>query len=158
MIKTIIKIIAIVVLAIFQLALITKITILGSIPDLILILAVALVFKNRFQNAILVAAVGGIVLDLVSPLRFGVFTLIFLIIILMINYLLLKTIPSPNNLMAFFIFLGSFLFLDLVIFLAIRVWPSWQILLSSSIEALWAVLILYLISGEISKEEEIKLA
>ena len=124
MIKLLLKIFAILVLAIFQLALISKLTIWGAIPNLILILAITLVIKNRFFDATLVALVGGIILDLASPLRFGIYLFLFLLTLCLINFWLLRTIPAPNNLIVFFIFVGAFLFLDLAPFLFITTWPS----------------------------------
>lgn len=158
MAKIILKILGILFLAIFQVAIIVKFSILGAIPNLILILAIALAFKNRFQDALLVVIVGGVVLDLASPMRFGIYIFLFLVILSLIHFLLLKTIPTPNYSIAFLIFTGAFLFLDLTIFLLIKTWPSWVVLPQAIISGFWAVLIYRFIASEISPKEEIKFA
>ena len=157
MLKTILKVMGILVLVIFQLAIMSKLFFWGAIADLILILAIILTIKNHFQDAILVAIVGGFFLDLTSSLRFGFFMIMFLAILLIINFLVLKNLPSTGNLTTFLIFLGSFLFLDLTSFLLIRVWPTWQVFLTSFVNSGWAILIYSLIGHKITAEEKIKI-
>ncbi len=155
MIRTILKILAILLLAFVQFFLVSKISVLGVIPNLILILAIVLVLNNRFSDAILVALVGGLILDLGSPLRFGLYTFFFLAILLIIYFIILRSIPSPNNLTAFLIFSASFLFLDLGIFLSLGVWPSWPVLVWAIISGFWGLLFFVLLSPKIITNEEI---
>lgn len=155
MLKISFKIIAILVLVIFQLSLMTKFSIFDCIPNLILIFAITLVLRNHFNDAILVATTGGIIFDLTSTMRFGVYTFIFLAIILIIQFLLLNNIPSLNNFVVYLIFFTSFIFSDLIIFLVIRTWPSWNIFLSSLINGFWGIIIYFYLGPKIVSKEEI---
>lgn len=155
MLKTILKIIIIIILVIIQLSLISKFSVYNAIPNLILILAISLVLRNHFNDAVLVAITGGLLFDLVSEMRFGIYTIIFLTIIILIQFVLLKSMPSPNSLITFLIFAVSFLSLDLVFFGFLKTLPSWNILLSSLINGLWGLLIFIWLSPKIVTYEEI---
>ncbi len=109
MVKTSLKILLILILAFCQLSLISKFSIFGAIPNLVLVFAILLVIKNRFYDGLLVGFLGGLILDLSSSLWFGFYIFFFLLIIVAINFLLLRTIPSPNNLIVFLIYFAGFL-------------------------------------------------
>lgn len=158
MIKIILKIIAIIFLSLLQLAIFSKFSIFGAIPNLILIIAITLTFRGRFQDGFLVAGLGGMLLDLASPLRFGTYTLLFLIVLFLIHFFLLKVFPTPNLSTSFLIFTGSFIFVDLGIFLFIKTLPALEILPQALIGGLWGVLIYYLSWNIIKPKEEIKIA
>lgn len=96
MLKTITKIIAIVVIALIQILLMPYFAIYGVWPNLILILAIMLLFFNADPEALFTASLGGLILDLASPLNFGFFTFFFLMIILLIKLLMSKFFNEPN--------------------------------------------------------------
>ena len=155
MVKITLKILVILLLVLCQISLMPKFLILGAIPNLIFIFTIALVIKNRFWDALLMGFLGGIFLDLASSLWFGFYIFVFLLTIVTINFLLLKTIPSPNNLIVFLIYFASFLFLDLMTFLFIKSWPSWSFLIGAFINSFWAIVIYILIQSKIATREEI---
>jgi len=157
MVKIILKILIILLLAIFQISLMTKFLIWGAMPNLILIFAIALVIKNRFYDALLVGFLGGFCLDLASSLWFGSYVFSFSAILIMLNFLLLKTLPPPNHFIVFLIYFASFLFLELLTFLFIGLWPSWFILIGVLINSLWAISIYILIQSKLIAKEEIQL-
>lgn len=157
MIKTIFKILGILILVIFELSLATKFSIFGAVPNLILILAIALVLRGREHEGFLVAGLGGLFIDLVALQRFGIYTLIFLLIVIVINYYFLKAVPLPNLFATFLIFVGSFIFLDSIIFLSVKMGLSWQILIHAFVNGLWGILIYGLIQRMIRPQEEIQL-
>ena len=151
MVKIALKILLILILAVGQVALMTKFSIFGAIPNLVLVFAIALVIKNRFRDGLLVAFLGGLILDLSSSLWFGFYLFFMLVIIVAINFLLLRTIPAPNNLIVFFIYFASFLFLNLMIFLFARLWPTWFVLVDGLINSLWAIIIYVLVRSKIKE-------
>lgn len=157
MIKTIFKILGILILVILQLSFIAKFSIFGAVPNLILILAITLVLRGHEQEGFLVAGLGGLFIDLASLQRFGIYTLIFLLLVFVINFYLLKAVPLPNLFISFLIFVGSFIFLDLIIFLSLKIGLSWQILIDAFINGLWGILIYVLVQRMIKPREEIQL-
>lgn len=157
MIKLSLKILAIIFLFIFQITFFNKLIIFGSIPNLILILSVALLLRNRFNDALLVAVVGGLLLDLVSPIYFGIYTLLFLAILFVLHFSILKVVPVLSIFWIYVIFLGAFLILDLFILLFTKTWPSWVTIANVSINGLWGILAYYILGYFLKTTEEIKI-
>ncbi|MEK7142701.1 MAG: hypothetical protein AAB785_00655 [Patescibacteria group bacterium] len=157
MIKYIVKILAILMLVILQIAIISKIAIWGIIPNLILILSICLILRDRFEDGFLVALLGGLMMDLSSSLHFGLFTLIFLAILAVIYFYLLKFFPAPNWLTSLLIFGGSFLLLDLIISLLVGDWSWQEILKDIIINSLWGGIIYLIVQRIVQSKEEIKL-
>ncbi len=157
MLKIILKSIAFVLLIIFQLVMVTKFSIWGTIPNFLLIIAIALIFRGQNYNGFLLAGVSGLVLDVLSPLRFGAYTFSFLLILLIVNFYILRITPVPSLGMSFLIFTFSLLSVDLVLFLFIGHWPFWEILPQSIIGGLWGVLIYWIVQKIVPIQEEIKI-
>lgn len=157
MLKIILKIAGIFLLVILQISLFDKFSIFGSVPNLIFIFAIALTLKARWQDAILLGGIGGVLLDLASPLRFGVYTFLILVVITLINYLVLKLLPTPRLFMSFFIFIGAFLLINLIISLLTFSWLGWNLLIDTGVNGLWGVFAYYLTSKLIKVESEIKI-
>lgn len=158
MAKILLKIFAVFCLVIFQIAVMTKLTIWGTIPNLIILLAIAMVFRGRFQDGILLAGVGGLLLDLASPIRFGAYTMLFLAAIGIIHFYVLKIFPTPSLMVSFLIFAASILLIDLTLFLLLRNIPYWQLLPQAIFGGLWGIFIYWLVEKIIKPKEEIKLA
>jgi hypothetical protein len=152
MYKTIVKIMVITLLAILQFALFSKLTLFGVFPNIIIILAIALLFRGHFQDSFLVAAIGGLMMDIISPLRFGIYTFLIIVILLLINFVILKFLPTPNLIASFFIFAGAFLFIDLSLALFTLLWPGWSLAIDAIINGFWGALIYWLL-GKISYPE-----
>lgn len=156
--KNLLKILLIILLVIFQMSLFSKFSILDVIPNVIFILSVIFVFKGLTSEGFLVATFGGFLLDLSSPFRFGVYTLILLAMILCIQFILLKNIPEPNPWMIFLSFIGVFLLLNLIIFGLSRITPSWQLVIDTLINSLWGIIIYLIVEKMLKPKERLELA
>ena len=75
-----------------------------------------LIFANQDIEAFWMAALGGILLDLASPLRFGIFTLIIILFVLATKYFIEKMLSELN----IWMILGI-IFIESIIFDAILV-------------------------------------
>lgn len=157
MIKNVLKVFGIFILAIVQLALFSKLSVLGAIPNIVLVLIVALGLKGRFQEAVLTATIGGIILDLASPLRFGAYTVLMLGIALLIQYVVIKIVPPPDFYLAFTVFAGSILFFDLILSLFVLTWPRWILISDLFLNGFLGLGVLWLMTRIIRPENEIKL-
>jgi len=156
MIKNIVKITAILLLAFIQFALLSKLSVFGAFPNLVYILAITLLLRGLLADSFLVAVIGGVVLDLGSSLRFGYYTFLLIVILLLVRLLILKFLPTPNLFISFFIFFGAFLFADLGISLFTFSWPGWSLLLDAIVNGLWGVFIYWIFSKLIRVENKIK--
>lgn len=88
--KTIFKVLAIISLAIIQITLIPYFGILGLWPNLIFLLSLTLILIGAKQEAYLAASLGGLILDLASPLFFGFYTLVLFGIVAIVQLLVDK--------------------------------------------------------------------
>jgi len=156
MLKSILKIIIIFFLTILQLSIFSKFATLGAFPNIIFILAIVLALKNRREDSFLVAVVGGLVLDLASPLRFGVYTFAILDVLLLINFVVLKYLPSPGWLFTFLIMTGSFLAIDLFISLFTLTWTGWNLFFDPVINGLWGIILSLILAKVIKTQSEIQ--
>lgn len=157
MLKIILKVIAFVLLVIFQLVIVSKFSIWGTIPNFLLIIAISFMFRGQSYNGFLLAGISGLLLDLASPLRFGAYTLFFMGVLLIINFYVLKIFPVPSLGTSFLIFVASLLLVDLGLFLFMGHLPFWQILPQAIINGLWGVLIYWILGKVIPIREEIKI-
>ena len=96
MIKKIIIIGVVIILAIFQIVAIQFFSFFNIWPHLIIILMVLALFTDYEEIALYAAAFGGLVLDLVSPARFGLNIILLFIFYFLIKYLI-KTKLFENN-------------------------------------------------------------
>jgi hypothetical protein len=157
MLKTILKITGILLLVIIQLSLFDKFSFFGSVPNFIIIFAISLTLKGKWQDAILLGLIGGLLLDLASPLKFGIYMLLILLAITLINFLILRSLPTPKLLMSFFIMTGSFLMINLLISLLTFTWLGWTALIDAVINGLWGVVAYWALNKFIKTENEIKI-
>ena len=103
MAKNLIKIIAIIGVAVIQILLMPHFALYGVWPNLSLILALMLLFFNADPEALFAASLGGVILDLASPLTFGLFTASLILITLAIKLLMSKFFNEPNVFIMIFI-------------------------------------------------------
>ena len=108
--KTIIKAIIITILAIFQITLMSYFSIMGLWPNLVFVLALVLVLTGAEPEAFLTASLGGLILDLTSPLFFGFNTIILLIMVILVEMLVNKFLSEISMFVA-----GLFLIIVTVI-------------------------------------------
>jgi len=109
--KYFLNILAIIICVILQLALLSHLTIANASLNLILIVMLCFVFVSNFPIALLWAGLTGLILDLVSPYYFGLYTIELVFIFLNSAYLVFKIFHRPNFLVAFgFLFVFSIIF------------------------------------------------
>lgn len=120
MIINIIKVLSIIVLAFLQVTLMPYFGFQNIWPNLILLFAIVLMFLDFEVEGFLVACVGGLILDLMSPLFFGVNSAILISFVIITKLLLTKFLTDPN-IIIIGIFLGLVAFSnDLLIMLLVR--------------------------------------
>ncbi|HLB95597.1 MAG TPA: hypothetical protein VJK26_01685 [Patescibacteria group bacterium] len=152
-----IKILAILLLVILQLSFFSKWSFFSVIPNLIYLVSLVLLLRGFFQDALLVASLGGLFLDLASPLRFGIYTLLLLAVLLLLNFVILKAVPPPNIGWIYFFLVMIFLFLNLIIFLYARIPPGPQIIYDALINGFWGIIVYFLTGRFLKPQEEIRL-
>lgn len=128
--KFFINLLLIIVAVILQISLVKEFSIYFGSINLILIVMLSLVFANRPTEALWWAGLGGIALDLISPVRFGLYTLSLLVIYYAINSLIRKVFTDPNIIVVIIALFISSILLDAVWLL---VNPIWYVLLINAI-------------------------
>jgi len=96
MLKNIFKITIILFLAILQIALMPFLSIKGVWPNLIMIITIILILLDLSPEAFLMAFLGGLILDLASPLFFGFNILMILAVTYLIKLFVNKFITESN--------------------------------------------------------------
>lgn len=96
MIKNILKFLIIIAVAVIQITLMPNLNIYGVWPNLLLILALLLIFFGAEPEAYLTASLGGLILDLASPLAFGFYTLTMVSLTVFVKFLVNKFLNEPN--------------------------------------------------------------
>lgn len=142
-----IKILIFMLLGISQLTLIPIFGIKGIYPNIVLIGAVMLVMMDLDDDALLLAIIGGIILDLSGSLYFGLNAIVIIGIILSFRYIINKFIPVMNIItIALGIFIATMVNATIVN-LFIGQWPSITIVL----EGLYGLLMGYIIYWQLHK-------
>jgi rod shape-determining protein MreD len=114
MIKNILKILIIIAVAVIQVTLMPNLNIYGVWPNLLLILALLLIFFGAEPEAYLTASLGGLILDLASPLSFGFYTLTLVSLTVFIRFLVNKFLNEPNVPVIIVILSLSILFMSIL--------------------------------------------
>lgn len=152
--KNFLKILTIVLLVVVQLAFLSKISFFTFMPNFIFLISLVLLFRGLIGDSFLVATVGGLLLDLASPFRFGFYTLIFISILLFCHFVILKNMPTLSPLLVFGLCWAIFILIDLIICWMVHLWPTWQIVIDSTLNGLCGLLI-YFFFEKFTKKEEI---
>jgi len=108
--KTFILILTIIMAVILQISVIPNFSIYNVFPNIVLIVMLGLLYVRRTNEALWWMGLGGILLDLVSPVRFGVYTLSFMIIFALNYYLIEYIFTDPSILLA-----GALIFISSLI-------------------------------------------
>lgn len=104
--KNLINILLIILAVVLQISLLPQISFLTAFPNLIFLIMLSLVFINRPESLWWLG--GGILLDLVSPFRFGLYTISLVVVFLLANYLVNHIFSDPSLFIAaVFFFVGS---------------------------------------------------
>lgn len=95
--RIVISIISLIVLAFLQISFLPNFIILGSVPNLILIVAISWCIASNFKEAIIWGIAGGIILDLFSPFYFGIISLCNLAVIASVYFIAKNIINSDDK-------------------------------------------------------------
>lgn len=136
-----INILLILLASILQISFMPSLSLWHSFPNLILIFTVILIFNGRNREALYWAAIGGIILDLFSPSRFGIYLISLLVIYFVISYLVKRFFSDPNFLIAVGLFLISSAIFNIIFYI---INPQWQIFLGDIIYNTIVGLIIYI--------------
>lgn len=149
LIKTLLLIILIFVI---QIAIVPNITISSAFPNILLISAVVLLLNFEFDKALIWAGIGGIMMDIYSPLHFGVYTFGFLIIWFIANFIFKRYISEqlfPIVIVSFFI---AYLLVEFIPFITKN--GSYMIYFSSAVyTAILGTIIYYLLTHKFEKRQ-----
>lgn len=109
--KIFINIILMITAVLVQISLLPQLSFYGGTANLILLVIISLVLIKREKDAILWTIIGGTLLDLFSPIRFGVYLFILLIIYFLLTILIKKLLATPPwHFILFLFFLASIIF------------------------------------------------
>ncbi len=156
MLKTIAKILIIILIAVLQLGIFNKISFFSALPNLVMVFGIALTLRNKFYEALVLVLLGGIILDFSSNLHFGILTIFFVMTIFFVNLLVNKLSLVPNVFFFFLVFLGSFLFLDIAISLISFSKLSPTVFIDAFINAIWGILGYFVVQKVIKSEEKLE--
>lgn len=157
MIKNLLKILIIISIGITQVTLMPNLSILGIWPNLLLILVIMLVFFNADQEALLSASLGGLILDLSSPIFFGFFTVFLVANFLVIRFVTNRFLDEPNLAVALLVLFLNLLICDSFISLLNRQFNFGLIIINSFYGIAIGVIFYQLLSIWIDNEQSIKL-
>jgi len=144
MTKTIFIILALFFVAILQTTFMPKLSIYGVFPNLMLIVIIYKSLFKEYKEIFIWPLVGGIVLDVFSATPFGVFTLSFLIVSLIINFLSRNIWTSENVglVVVIVVLLGSLVFgfsnLSLTKLAYLLMSISWTVALKQALGVIFA--------------------
>lgn len=147
------KIIIFILIGIAQLTLMPILGIRGIYPNIVLIGVVMLSLTDSEDDALLLAIIGGVVLDLSGPLPFGTNTLILTGIVLGLRFLITKYIPGTNLVITTFILFSTSLIFASLINVMSGHWPSILIIF----EAFYCLLIGWIMYWQQRKTQNLTL-
>lgn len=157
MVKNLLKILVIFGVAIAQILIMPYFGIHGVWPNLVLILALMLLFFDAQSEALFTASLGGVILDFASPLIFGYFTLMLVLLTLLVKLLMNKFLKDPNIFIMILIMAFSLFVFDSVQSLIVRQY-SFAIILPNIFYGLIISLIFYrLLNFWIDRNQAIRL-
>jgi len=112
--KTFLNILLVTIVVILETTLVPKMAIFGAFPNLVMLVILSLIFINRTRDALWWVLIGGVLLDLFSPVRFGAYTLSFVVIFFLAYYLVNYVFSEPSVFLAAGIFFISSLILNII--------------------------------------------
>ncbi len=119
--KTFLSSIIIFLAVILQITFLSKTTIFGVIPNLVLLLIICQSAIKGHKEGFLWAFLGGFLLDLFSKVYFGIWTLSFLFIAYIISFIVKKFLGKVGLLSIIIISVFSTIFFDLIFLSVIKV-------------------------------------
>lgn len=110
-----IKIIFLILLIfLMQVSIAPNIQIASSFPNFILILIIFSLLKFKYEEALICVALGGILLDLYSPMYFGIYTFGFLIVYIITYFIFNKFISEQIFITVLLSFFVGYLMIEII--------------------------------------------
>lgn len=157
MIKLLLKIFFIILIAALQVTLMPHLAIFDVWPNIVLILAILLVFLDFIPDSYLLAGIGGLVLDLSGPLRMGTNIIILIALISALRFINTKYFPESNALIIFISIITSSLLYSLIELLLLHQGLNFNIFFEAFYAGLLAEIILFIFNFKHEKESLIKI-
>lgn len=149
--RIIYRIIAIVVLVILQIGLMPSFKVGNFVPNIILITALILMIINFDKESLLVGGISSLIIDLMSPFFFGLFSIMTVLLVLIWRFLIHKYFANLNFWTIGLIILTSALVLNLTLGLLSKNLDLFAIGMSAGISTLISVLV-YILLQKIFQE------
>lgn len=145
------------IVALIQVSLLPNLAIEDFIPNLVAIFLVTYLLLDLDKVAIWWVALGGLLLDLFSPLPFGLFVAQFVIIYLVLRHLIRPIIHEPAPLMSLPVFFVTSLLFNGIELVIIRSINIFDLLLLAIIESLIGTIVYSFIHRRYLQNSPIKL-
>lgn len=154
--KVYVNIFIILLAVFFQITILPHLGIFGIYPNLILLGIIILIFIGREQEALWWVLLGGIFLDFFSPVRFGGYTISFIIVYFSLTLILKYYFAQPSFLNAFWLIVTVSIISGLIFSLL-----TWQfsilIFLEAILNGILGIIGYWFISHYLKVPEEIKI-
>lgn len=145
------------IVGVLQLTLMPILQIKGLTANIVFLGVIIFAIIDLEDDAFYLAVIGGLILDLVSPVFFGFYTTTLVVFFLLIKYLVQKVLPEINFLLIFaatFILAIIFGFLEN---LALMRWLNLSILIYASYSACLGLIFFLYLQRKITRNQVIKL-
>lgn len=146
------------ILVILQISFFSQISFWGGSLNIILVILLSLLYIDRQKEAFYWVIIGGILLDLVSPLRFGIYLFLSLLVYILNHFLIRRFIFRKNLYIIFFmIFFSSIIYESWFLLWDRSLIAAKIILISALINSLIGLFIKYWIDYYYQQKEEVKI-
>lgn len=132
--------------AIIQISLGPVFNLWGIWPNFILILTIILIMNNADEYGWLLAGIGGLVMDLASPMFFGLYTMIFLAVALINGFFIKKNISEISWIIISILSCLNTLLFDLIIMTVSKEWFWYSWLTNGGLGLVWGAIIFAAVS------------
>lgn len=134
-----------------------KFSLFGMLPNIILIFGLSYLLLSDYEQSSIWLVFGGIVLDLLSPARFGWITISFLIILLPFYYILRRIIRNSSLSVVLISFFAASLVSETFLIVVLKTSFSWSIIYYGFVNSLLGLVIYNIINSRKRQLEPIKL-
>ncbi len=138
------RIFIILIIGIIQIGIMPYLSFEHVIPNLIFIILITNILLGQDQTALWWLVLGGLILELFSPLPFGLYLLPYLIIYIIIRYLLRIYLLEPPPLLAMVVFFAASLLYNMVVMIILRLASFYSLPILAITEAILGGLIYFI--------------
>lgn len=142
--------------AITSIAILPYFKIFGVIPNLIFLIMLSFLYLGEEKIALVWAALGGILLDLVSPMRFGLAAISFFLVYLVNLFLLKRVFHSASSFISILAILSNALIIN-IIFAYFLNSPIALVLITSIYDFIAGILIYYTLLKFLNQKTQISI-